>query len=279
MLKKLGVLALLTLSFFSAEAIGAPDVVTTCNGCTALDSKNAATNAYYNVIGAGGYTYYVYVWDDTAQTMTQYEMLINQRQGGLVAHAIGTASSDITQAYQQAVTAVAQNGGSAVFNQRIGWTDPNYPAQDKQLNSYDFAQNSAAQNDISDWMVSYYGLSPGHTGPLSFIYQIFIGSSPYTVRLEIVLADGGIAVMYFDGAKFGLTEVTDAYNNQVPLSPDKVPGQYRGGVGDAGNGIGGYIRDRFGYNFSGVSTCVNYTLACTGGNSAVAPHCDIVRCN
>lgn len=268
-------LALVFLGLIASafDALAAPSVVTKCNACSGLEAKNAADLALRSVLANGKTTPYVYVRDDSANTLTQYGIGLNEKIGGLTTYFIGPASSETAEAYSKAVAAISANGGSSVFHYYFPHNDPFFPSHDSGLSGYGFVSTSQAQNDVSDILMDRYGLSS--VGPVDFVYKVFTGNSPYTVTVTIIMNDGGRITMTFDGARFTMAEARDGSNNNIPLTRDNVPGTYRGD--DGGVGMSGYLHDRFGaeINVSGP-ICYNYTMACTSSGSAI--RCELVRC-
>lgn len=258
---------------FAFDALAAPSVVTKCNACSGLEAKNAADLALHSVRANGKTTPYVYVRDDSANTLTQYGIRLNEKIGGLTTYFIGPASSETVEAYDKAAAALSANGGSSVFHYYFPHNDPFFPSRDSGLSGYGFVSTSQAQNDVSDILMDRYGLSS--VGPMDFVYKVFAGNSPYTVAVTVVMSDGSRITMTFDGTRFTMTEARDGSNNNIPLSKDHVPGTYRGY--DGGVGMSGYLHDRFGaeINVSGP-VCYNYTMACTSSGSAI--RCELVRC-
>lgn len=277
MRKSLSYILLWLCCFVAIDVDAAPSVVTTCNGCTGLESKNAADTALYNVLAHGHTTPYVYVRDESANTMTQYGVRLSEKMSGLTSYLIGAAPSDILNAYNKATEAVAGNGNSTVFHDTIPYSDPFFPSRDSGLNGYQFVMTSQAQNDISDILMARYGLNSPSSGPMDFLYKVFTGNSPYQFTVTVVMQDGSRITMTYDGNKFAVTEARDGANNNIPLSRDQVPGNYRGG--NDGSGITGYLHDRYGaeINISGSAGCYNhYAMACTSVSSSI--HCELVRC-
>lgn len=259
----LSIVLLFGLSFniFAADA----SYAARCNGCTALQKKNAATAiaASYHIdpaATAAGYYGYVYTYDFTAGTIEQYGVVLSQKQAGLVAMPIGPAPADIANAYHIQRNAIQANGSAGIVFEFTGAVSNQSTFPERTATAIDIVQSTSMQNYISGWLTQYAGAN--NWSIIIAAGSVVLKDQPIVVNVVFTLFDGSIITMQFTAgsSKWKLVDAEDKNLNRIPMVVSDVDGTYRFAHGGA-DPFGGYLHDRFGYSVGPM--CVNGYMACS----------------
>jgi hypothetical protein len=270
--------------FTSAHAIV---IAYKCNGCTESEYVDKARSiAAQNNLGTH-LNPYAYIYDLAQGNLRKYAMSREQIPGGVEYLAepipLDPAESNL---WTQAHEAIEANGGHSTFFLNIdATTSTGMP--DRGTSAYDIVQTGAFQNDISDWLL--YGTNHPPTliasltlttvSLVGMAMQIVLKSDPFAFSVNIHTADHGQVEFHWESgfAHANLVGALDVNNNTIPLTPEKIPGQYRLRTGSGGPFFD-YLTNRFGSQvlINGPNVCINGMFACS--NSAAGYSCQWVTC-
>jgi len=261
---KLATLALLLSILFSANAVQAEALGYACNGCNEAQRLQLARTF---PPGDSAGIFYIYDWN--AGTIYQYQTR-KDRTGNPYAVFLGETPSAIETRndYNNIRAAVAQNGGSTVFNNYEDTTDPFLSDRSRNATGYEFGATSQVRNDFILWLSIKYIPSPTREGVMGYLYKILLNENPLSATILVVLKDGSKITFEKKDKVITISQATDPNNNSIPLKEEDAPGRYNFGPDGDISGFLEFMKDRYGYTIpSGIPVCsTGHKVACTSGN-------------
>ena len=242
-----------------------------CNNCTEVQytSKAKSVAQQYNM--GTPLSPYAYIYDKTRGNLRKYSVEREAIPGGYE-YIVENVSPTPTEAnvWAQTYTALAANGGQSTFFVNLDAVN-NTSMPDRSSSVFDFAQTTAFQNDLSDWLklgpnpptVNSVGLTT--VAIINLAAGFFLHSDAISITATIYTVDHcRIELQWTAGqTHFKMIGAIDVNNNDIPIVSAGIPGQYRLRTGSSGPFFD-YLSNHFGVSIYGPNTCTNGILACVG---------------